>query len=180
MRPVEKMSAIGFHRYGPPEVLGELEVAKPELGPDEMLVRVAAAGVNPADALLRSGRLRFATRSKLPFVPGADVAGVVADIGSAVTRFRPGDEVYAMLPNTAGGGYTEYAAVSENAAARVPDNLSFTEAVAVPLTALTALQALWDKADLQPGEHVLPVPDSSLPSGEDTGAEQPPTRSKTV
>lgn len=151
---MEKMNAVGFHRYGPPEVLEKLEVAKPTPAPDALLVRVAAAGVNPAASILRSGRLRFVARSKLPFVPGADVAGVVAEVCDAVTRFRPGDEVYAMLPNTAGGGYAEYAAVSENAA-RVPPNLSFIGTAAVPLTALTALQALRDRADLRPGAHVL-------------------------
>lgn len=155
MQPVEKMSAIGFHRYGPPEVLEKLEVAKPKPAPDEIIVRVAAAGVNPADSILRSGQLRFVARSKLPFVPGADVAGVVAGVGEAVTHFRPGDEVYAMLPNTAGGGYAEYAAVSEDSAARVPSGLSLAEAAAVPLTALTALQALRDRANLQPGARVL-------------------------
>jgi NADPH:quinone reductase-like Zn-dependent oxidoreductase len=149
------MGAVGFGRYGPAEVLEPLEVERPALGPDTVLIRVAAAGVNPADWLLRSGRLRFATRSKLPFVPGADVAGVVEDVGSAVTRFRPGDAVYAMLPSTAGGGYAEYAAVTEGDVAPAPPGLSLAEAAAVPLTALTALQALRDRAGLAEGDHVL-------------------------
>jgi len=149
------MEAVGFRRYGPAEVLEPLEVERPALGPDTVLIRVAAAGVNPADTLLRSGRLRFATRSKLPFVPGADVAGVVESAGSAVTRFRPGEAVYAMLPSTAGGGYAEYAAVAEGAVAPAPSNLTLVEAAAVPLAALTALQALRDRADLGEGDHVL-------------------------
>ena len=99
------MGAVGFRSYGPAEVLEPLEVERPKVGPDTVLVKVTAAGVNPADWLLRSGRVRFLARSRLPFVPGADVAGVVEEVGPAVARFRPGDAVYAMLPNVAGGGY---------------------------------------------------------------------------
>jgi NADPH:quinone reductase-like Zn-dependent oxidoreductase len=149
------MKAAGFWGYGPAEVLGPLNRERPEIGSDTVLVRVAAAGVNPADWLLRSGRLRFVARSRLPFVPGADVAGVVEEVGRAVTRFRPGDAIYAMLPSVAGGGYAEYAAVAEDAAALVPPNLSLAEAAAVPLAALTALQALRDEATLGPGDLVL-------------------------
>ncbi len=149
------MVAAGFWSYGPAEVLGPLEVERPEIGPDRVLVRVAASGVNPADWLLRSGRLRFVARSRLPFVPGADVAGVVEEVGRAVTRFRAGDAIYAMLPSVAGGGYAEYAAVAEGAVALAPPNLSLAEAAAVPLAALTALQALRDKAGLRAGNHVL-------------------------
>ncbi len=149
------MKAAGFWGYGPAEVLGPLNRERPEIGSDTVLVRVAAAGVNPADWLLRSGRLRFVARSRLPFVPGADVAGVVEEVGRAVTRFRPGDAIYAMLPSVAGGGYAEYAAVAEDAAALVPPNLSLAEAAAVPLAALTALQALRDEATLGPGDLIL-------------------------
>ena len=149
------MGAVGFGRYGSAEVLEPIWVERPSLGPDAVLIRVAAAGVNPADTLLRSGRLRFATRSKLPFVPGADVAGVVESVGPAVTQFRPGDAVYAMLPSTAGGGYAEYAAVDKSGVAPAPPGLSLAEAAAVPLVALTALQVLREKADLGADDHVL-------------------------
>ena len=149
------MEAVGFRHYGPAEVLEPLEVERPPVEPDTVLIRVAAAGVNPADTLLRSGRLRLATRSKLPFVPGADVAGLVESVGPAVTRFRPGDAVYAMLPSTAGGGYAEYAAVVESGVAPAPPGLSLAEAAAVPLTGLTALQALRDKANLGTDDHAL-------------------------
>lgn len=149
------MQAIGFRRYGSPEVLEPLEVALPTLPADGVLIRVAAAGVNPADWNLRSGRLRRFARLTFPFVPGADVAGVVAAVGPAVARFRPGDAVYAMLPNVAGGGYAAYAVAAERAVAPAPPNLSFAEAAAVPLAALTALQALRDQAALRPGARVL-------------------------
>jgi NADPH:quinone reductase-like Zn-dependent oxidoreductase len=91
------MRAVGLRRYGPPEVLEVLEVERPEPGPDGVLIRVVAAGVNPADCLLRSGGLRFVARQEMPFVPGADVAGVVEAVGPGVTRFGVGDPVYAML-----------------------------------------------------------------------------------
>lgn len=149
------MRAVGLRRYGPPEVLEPLEVERPEPGPDGVLIRAAAAGVNPADCLLRSGGLRFVARQKMPFVPGADVAGVVEAVGRNVTRFGVGDSVYAMLPNTAGGGYVEYAVVAEAAVAAIPPGLTFGEAAGVPLAALTALQALRDRATLAAGSRVL-------------------------
>ena len=151
----EKRRAVGIRRYGPPEVLETLEVERPEVGRDGVLIRVAAAGVNPADCLLRSGGLRFVARQKMPFVPGADVAGVVEAVGPDVTRFRVGDPVYAMLPNTAGGGYAEYAVAAEGTVAVMPSGLAFDEAAGVPLAALTALQALRDEANLAAGDHVL-------------------------
>ncbi|CAA9519189.1 MAG: hypothetical protein AVDCRST_MAG05-3500 [uncultured Rubrobacteraceae bacterium] len=151
----QKMRAVGIRRYGPPEVLEPLEVERPEPGSDGILIRVAAAGVNPADCLLRSGGLRFVARQKMPFVPGADVAGVVEAVGPAVTRFRVGDPVYAMLPNTAGGGYAGYAVAAEGTVSVIPSGLAFEEAAGVPLAALTALQALRDEANLAAGDHVL-------------------------
>ena len=151
----QKMRAVGIRRYGPPEVLEPLEVERPEPGPDGVLIRVAAAGVNPADCLLRSGGLRFVVRQKMPFVPGADVAGIVEATGPNATRFRVGDRVYAMLPNTAGGGYAEYAVAAEATVASIPLILTFGEAAGVPLAALTALQSLRDKANLAAGGHVL-------------------------
>ena len=149
------MQAFGFRRYGPPEVLGTLEVPRPEPGPREVLIRVAAAGVNPADWALRGGRLRPFVRLKLPFVSGSDVAGVVEETGEGVTKFVPGEALYAMTPTTTGGAYAEYVTVAADSVARVPSGLSLEEAAAVPLVALTALQALRDKAELMAGDHVL-------------------------
>ncbi|MBC8077364.1 MAG: NAD(P)-dependent alcohol dehydrogenase [Chloroflexales bacterium] len=151
----ETMCAIGFRRYGPPEVLEQLVLARPTLAPGAILVRVAAAGINPADWNLRSGSLRLAVRLKLPFVLGADVAGIIEAVGEGVTQFQPGDAVYAMLPTSEGGGYAEYAALDAAIAMRVPANLGLTEAAAVPLAGITALQALRYQAAIQPGEQVL-------------------------
>jgi NADPH:quinone reductase-like Zn-dependent oxidoreductase len=149
------MRAIGFRRYGPAEVLEEFDVPRPVVMHDSVLIRVAAAGVNPADWRFRSGQFRFGLRLKLPFVPGSDIAGIVEQVGSAVKGFRPGDAVYAMLPTTTGGGYAEYAVASESLVAHMPNNITFAEAASVPLTALTALQALRDVAVLEPGMRVL-------------------------
>lgn len=151
----QTMRAFGFRRYGPPEVLEALELPRPEPGPGEILIRVAAAGVNPADWALRGGKLRPFVRLALPFVSGSDVAGVVEEAGAGTTKFAPGEAVYAMTPTTEGGGYAEYVVVSADNAARVPSGISLEVAGAVPLVSLTALQALRDKAELVSGEHVL-------------------------
>ena len=125
-------------------------------GPGELLIRVSAAGVNPADwAALRGGRLRPFVRLELPFVSGSDVAGVVEETGEGVTKFVSGEAVYVMTPTTTGGAYAEYITVAADSAARVPSGLSLGKVAAVRLAALTALQALRDKAELMAGDHVL-------------------------
>ena len=111
--------------------------------------------MNPADWALRGGRLRPFVRLKLPFVSGSDVAGVIEAVGAAMTKFVPGEAVYAMTPTTTGGAYAEYVTVAADNVARVPSGLSLEEAAAVSLVALTALQALRDKAELMAGDHVL-------------------------
>jgi NADPH:quinone reductase-like Zn-dependent oxidoreductase len=151
----QRMRAIGFSQYGGADVLETLNAAKPTISAETVLIRVIASGVNPSDPLFRSGALRNFVRLKLPFIPGLDVAGIVAEVGSAVTRFRPGDAVYAMLPNTRMGGYAEYAAVAQSSVAHCPANLTFVEAAAIPCAALTALQALRDQARVKSGLHVL-------------------------
>jgi NADPH:quinone reductase-like Zn-dependent oxidoreductase len=154
-RVEQTMRAVGFRRYGPAEVLESLEVPRPAIGPGTVLLRVAAAGVNPADGNIRSGRFRFFARLRLPFVPGSDVAGVVAEVGPGVTRFQPGDEVYALLPTITAGAYAEYAAVREADLAHAPAGLALDAAAALPLAGLTALQALRDQAALRPGQRLL-------------------------
>jgi NADPH:quinone reductase-like Zn-dependent oxidoreductase len=111
--------------------------------------------VNLADWALRGGRLRPFVRLKLPFVSGSDVAGVIEAVGAAMTKFVPGEAVYAMTPTTTGVAYAEYVTVAADNVGRVPSGLSLEEAAVVPLVALTALQALRDKAELMAGDHVL-------------------------
>lgn len=151
----QTMQARGFRHYGGVEVLEPLTLPVPTPGPNEVRIKVAAAGVNPADWRLRSGQFRFAMRLKLPFVPGSDIAGVVAAVGPQVSQFRPGDAVYAMTPAAQGGGYAEYAVIAAEHAAQAPQGISFAQAAGTPLVALTALQALRDKAELQAGQRLL-------------------------
>jgi NADPH:quinone reductase-like Zn-dependent oxidoreductase len=151
---VTEMKAVRFHEYGGREVLVVEQVAVPSPGAGELLVRVKAAGVNPVDWKLRAGggkRLGLV----LPFVPGFDVAGTVVAVGEGVTRFEPGDDVFAYLALSRGGGYAEYAIVREDEAAPKPATIDFARAAATPLAALTAWQALFDAAGLAEGQTVL-------------------------
>jgi NADPH:quinone reductase-like Zn-dependent oxidoreductase len=149
------MKAIGFYDFGSADVLKAIEVPLPTLTADGVLIKVAAASVNPADWRIRSGQFKNFMTKKRPFVPGADVAGVVVAVGANVTTFQPGEPVYALLPTIAGGGYAEYAVADEKTVAKLPGNIKLSDAAAIPLTALTALQALRDKAKLTPGTHIL-------------------------
>lgn len=151
----QTMQAIQIQQFGGPEVLTLQQLATPRPAADELLIRVHAAGVNPVDTGARSGRSAALTNAVLPYVPGFDVSGVVVATGSAVTRFSIDDPVYAMLDLRRGGGYAEYAVVKEGEAALKPENLSFPQAAALPLVALTAWQALFDTAQLQAGQSIL-------------------------
>lgn len=152
------MKAIVHHAYGPPdEVLALQDVDEPAVERDELLLRVHAAGVNPGDWYVLWGTpyvLRAASGLVRPRhqVLGLAVAGTVESVGRDVSRFRPGDEVYAEVPR---GGFAEYARVPVDAAARTPANVGFEQAAAVPVVGVTALQALRDVAQVQPGQQVL-------------------------
>ncbi|WP_371600775.1 NADP-dependent oxidoreductase [Streptomyces sp. NBC_00564] len=148
-----RMHAIVQSAFGGPEVLTYQEADVPEPGPGEVLLRVAGAGVNPGDAVLRSGGVPGLVT--LPWTPGNDVAGVVERLGQGVTRFALGDEVYGMLAVTRRGAYAEYTAVPAAALALKPKNLDLVSAAAVPLVAFTAWQALTVLARVRPGDRVL-------------------------
>lgn len=148
----ETMSAVRINAFGGTEVLQLEHVPLPVAGPGEMLVRVHAAAVNPVDTQIRAGPSGFA---RLPYTPGFDLSGVVVEVGAGVTRFTPGDDVFAMLDLRRGGAYAEYTIVREVEAARKPVAVSHAEAASLPLVALTAWQALFETADLQPGQSVL-------------------------
>ncbi len=151
------MKAMVFKKYGSPDRLQLADVAMPAPGPDEVLVKVAATAVNQADNHLLSGTLRFSSGLLKPKHPilGSDVAGQVTAVGRNVTRFRVGDAVYGDLSGHGRGGFAEYVAAPESALALKPANLSFVEAAAVPMTAVTALQGLRDKGAIQAGQQVL-------------------------
>jgi NADPH:quinone reductase-like Zn-dependent oxidoreductase len=149
------MKAVVAHEYGGPAVLKYEDVPRPEPKDDQILVRVIAAGVNPVDGMILSGM--FAKDKKLAsaIVPGGDIAGVVEKTGSKITKFKKGDPVYAYLSLKDNGGYAEYAVANEKEAAPKPASISYPEAAAVPIVALTAWQALVDKANLSAGQSVL-------------------------
>jgi NADPH:quinone reductase-like Zn-dependent oxidoreductase len=149
------MRAVQIQEFGGPEVLRMASVSRPVPGPGELLVRVHAAAVNPVDAHARAEGDRSVARVRLPYVPGFDLSGVVAEVGDGVTRFTPGDEVFAFLDLRRGGAYADYAIVLESEAAGKPRRSTHAEAASLPLVALTAWQALFQTADLQPGQTAL-------------------------
>ncbi len=149
------MKAMVQDTYGSAEVLELRDVDKPEIGENEVLIRVRAAGVNPADWAVMSGlpyvaRPVYGMRKPKNPVRGTDVAGQVEAVGASVTRFRPGDEVFGWSV----GAYAEYA-VSDGTLALKPANLTFEQAASVPMAGLVALQALRDHGNVQAGQTVL-------------------------
>ncbi|HKP02474.1 MAG TPA: NADP-dependent oxidoreductase [Chthoniobacterales bacterium] len=140
------MKAVVLHEYGE-------DAPRPAPKDNEVLVRVIACGVNPADPLVISGRLAQEFGTHLPLIPGYDVAGVIEKTGAKVTKLKVGDAVYGYA--LFGGGWAEYAVLAENEAALKPKSVGFVDAAAVPLAALTAWQALLDVAKLSAGQTVL-------------------------
>jgi NADPH:quinone reductase-like Zn-dependent oxidoreductase len=153
------MKAVVQDGYGSSEVLELRDIAKPEIGEGDVLVRVRAAGVNPGDWAIMGGlpyiaRPVYGMGKPKNRVRGTDVAGEVEAVGASVTRFRPGDEVFGSSKNL-GGAFAEYAAVSEGALAPKPANLTFEQAAAVPMAGYVALQALRDHGKVKAGQKVL-------------------------
>lgn len=147
------MRAVRQDTYGSPEVLQEIELPRPVPGLSEILVAVRAAGVNPTDWW---NRAQVATIDRLPLVLGWDVSGVVEAVGTGVTVFKPGDEVFGMLPYPHGvGSHAEYVTAPARSFTHKPAGIDHVQAGALPLAALTAYQALVDTANVQPGQRVL-------------------------
>jgi NADPH:quinone reductase-like Zn-dependent oxidoreductase len=148
-----KMKAVVAHEYGSPEVLKFEEVPRPDPNEGEVLVRVIASSVNPADPLTLSGKYAREFGTHLPLIPGYDVASVIEKTGANVTKLKVGDAVYGYP--TFGGSWADYVIVKDWEVAAKPKSLNFVEAAAVPMGALTAWQALVDVAKLEPGQTVL-------------------------
>jgi NADPH:quinone reductase-like Zn-dependent oxidoreductase len=154
------MKAFVYERYGPPETLRMAEVERPAPDAEAVLVKVLAASVNAADWHVMRGKPLF-SRATLGLVRpkhkilGVDVAGRVEAVGSGVARFQPGDEVYANLLDHGYGGFAEYVSVPVDAMSPKPASLSFEEAAAVPMAAVTALQAVRRHGELRPAQTVL-------------------------
>lgn len=149
------MKAFTFKRYGKSPEIGITEVPRPALKPDELLVQVHAAGLNPIDNMIPTGMFKPVLHFQLPAVLGSDLAGVVTEVGSRVTRFKPGDAVFASIFDLGTGAIAEYAVVPERAAALKPENLDFVQAASIPMVALTSWQALKERANLQAGQKVF-------------------------
>jgi NADPH:quinone reductase-like Zn-dependent oxidoreductase len=149
------MKAIVVHEYGGPEVLKYEDAPRPEPKENEVLVRVIAAGVNPVDGAIRSGKYAKFFGAKPPFIPGYDIAGVVDKIGAKMNKYKPGEAVYAYLDLDRGGGYAEYAVATDKEVSAKPKSLSYVDAAGGPLAALTAWQALVDTAKLSTDQTIL-------------------------
>ena len=149
------MRAFVLSSYGGPECTALIDVPQPSPRPGEFLVRVHAAGLNPVDYKTRAGVLKIIHGYPLPIVMGHELSGVIEAVGPGVMRFAKGDRVFARVDKDIMGAFAECAVVREDHAARMPASLDFPAAAAVPLAALTALQALRDELHLSAGQRVF-------------------------
>ena len=146
------MQAICVHQYGESDVLNLESIEVPDPQPNEVLLRVQAAGINPVDCKIRAGYLQEIFPTTFPYTPGMDIAGTVEAVGDDVRGVQVGQAVYGKVEK---GAYAEFVTASVEAIAPKPQTLDFIEAASVPVVAVTAYQALFDHADLQPGQTVL-------------------------
>lgn len=130
------------------------EVSIPNFGTTELLVKVTAAGVNPLDNMISKGEVKLIVPYKLPQVAGNEFVGIVEKVGTSVSKFKEGDRVFARMPLNKIGSFSEYIAIEEDSLAKVPEYLSDEEAAAIPLTALTIMQAL-DLMNAQSGKTIF-------------------------
>ncbi|MDC7709745.1 NADP-dependent oxidoreductase [Vogesella indigofera] len=149
------MKALTFKRYGKSPGIGLAEVPRPTLKADELLVQVHAASVNPIDNMIPTGMFKPVLHFQLPATLGSDLAGVVTEVGRNVTRFKPGDAVFASIFDLGTGAIAEFAVVPERAAALKPANLDFVQAASIPMVGLTSWQVLKERANLQAGQKVF-------------------------
>lgn len=149
------MQALTFKRYGKSPDIGLADVPRPTPKADELLVQVHAAGLNPIDNMIPTGMFKPVLHFQLPATLGSDLAGIVTEVGSNVTRFKPGDAVFASLFDLGTGAIAEFAVVPESAAALKPANLSFEQAASIPMVGLTSWQALKERLKLQAGQKVF-------------------------
>jgi NADPH:quinone reductase-like Zn-dependent oxidoreductase len=151
------MKAVRVHHYGGPEVLQFEDASRPTPRADELLIKVHAASVNPIDWKVRAGYMKDYMPLPLPFIPGWDVSGVVEAVGSGVTKFKKGDDVYARanINHDGYGGYAEYSVAEESATGPKPKSIDHVQAATIPVAAVTAWRALFDTAGLQKGQKVL-------------------------
>jgi len=149
------MKALVLKRYGKSDQLAFADIPRPAIKPDEMLVQVHAAGLNPIDTMIPQGTFKPILRFQLPATIGSDLAGVVVEVGSRVKRFKSRDAVFASIFDLGTGALAEFAVVPEYAAAIKPANLDFVQAASIPMVGLTSWQALKERARIQPGQKVF-------------------------
>jgi NADPH:quinone reductase-like Zn-dependent oxidoreductase len=149
------MKALVLKRYGGANQLEFSDIARPVIEPDEILVRVHAAGLNPIDYLIPKGDFKPILKLRLPATMGSDLAGVVVEAGSKVTRFKVGDAVFASTFDLDSGSLAEYVAVPARVAAFKPAKLDFVQAASIPMVGLTSWQALKERIQLKPGQKVF-------------------------
>ena len=149
------MKALVLKRYGGRDHVAFADIPRSAPKPDEILVQVHAAGLNPIDYMIPKGTFKPMLKFQLPATLGSDLAGVVVEVGSRVTRFKPGDAVFASVFDLGTGTLAEFAVVPENAAALKPANLDFVQAASIPMVGLTSWQALKDRARIKPGQKVF-------------------------
>lgn len=149
------MKAIRLHGYGGPEVLRYEDAPRPVPGPKDVVIKVHAVAINPVDWKIRQGYAKDRLKHPLPLILGWDVSGVIETVGSEVTGYAPGDEVFSR-PNIArDGAYAEYIAVDAGEIARKPASIDHVQAAAIPLAGLTAWQSLFDAGGLTAGQRIL-------------------------
>ncbi|KAB0666932.1 NADP-dependent oxidoreductase [Oryzomonas japonica] len=149
------MKSVRIHAYGGPEALVYEDAPLPQLGKDEILVRVHAAAVNPVDWKIREGHLKGMLDSRLPLILGWDVSGTVEAVGPEVVRFKAGDEVFSRPDIARDGAYAEFIVIRENEAAFKPQSIDHLHAAAIPLAGLTACKSLFAAAKLSAGQTIL-------------------------
>ena len=149
------MKALTFKRYGKSPEIGLTDIPRPTPKADELLVQVHAASLNPIDNMITTGMFKPVLHFQLPATLGSDLAGIVTEVGSKVTRFKPGDAVFASIFDLGRGSLAEFAVVPESAAALKPANLDFVQAASIPMVGLTAWQALKERANLQASQKVF-------------------------
>jgi NADPH:quinone reductase-like Zn-dependent oxidoreductase len=149
------MKAFLVDRYAKGAALRFGETSEPELRETDVMVQIHAASVNVLDAKIRDGEFKLILPYRLPLILGNDVAGIVVRVGSKVSRFKPGDEVYARPDKDRIGAFAQFIAMNEADVAMKPKNLTMEEAASIPLVALTAWQVLVERANLQKGQKVL-------------------------
>jgi NADPH:quinone reductase-like Zn-dependent oxidoreductase len=149
------VKAVRIYQYGGPEVLIYEDVPRPEPGAGEVLARVYAASVNPVDWKIRSAHPNYRMGHQLPLILGRDMSGRVEAVGPGATRLRPGAEVYARADIRRDGTYAQYVVIEESRVALKPTSIDHIHAAGIPVTGLTAWQALFETAQLAPGQRVL-------------------------